>query len=148
MQSGGLKELLNMRPNVVGNDIFMSEEFFLDGGPGLTGDGLDTLAHEMGHVWQFQTQGPEYIHTALADQHNHGSDGVGTGEAYDWLHVADQGVSFNDMGPESQAELASFIGQIIHPNTGQLNGDKANDALRLIFGNDYWMTAETCVLSG
>ncbi len=47
------------------------------------------------------------------------------------------------MGPESQAELASFIGQIIHPRTGQLSGDRANKELRKIFGNDYWMTAKT-----
>lgn len=146
VQSGGVKELLNMRANVVGNDIFMSDDLFLEGGPGLTSKGLVTLGHEMGHIWQFQTQGPEYIHTALADQQNHGSAGVGSGEAYDWLHVADQGVSFSDMGPESQAELASFIGQIIHPRTGQLDGDRANNVLRLIFGNDYWMPAETWAL--
>ncbi|ASJ74847.1 hypothetical protein [Granulosicoccus antarcticus] len=146
VQSGGVKELLNMRANVVGNDIFMSEDDFADGGPGLTDAGLVTLGHEMGHIWQFQTQGPEYIHTALADQENHGSQGVGTGEAYDWLHVADQGVSFSDMGPERQAELASFIGQIIHKSTGQLNGDMANKELRKIFGNDYWMPAETWAL--
>jgi len=143
VQSGGIKESLNMRPNVVGNDIFMSEELFLDGGPGLTKDGLVILSHEMGHIWQFQNRGPEYIHTALADQHNHGSQGVGSGGAYDWLFIADQGVSFNNMGPESQAELASFIGQIIHPRTGQLNGDMANNELREIFGNEYWMSPET-----
>ncbi len=143
VQSGGLKELANFRANVVGNDVFLPEDLFEDGGPGLTEEGLETLGHEMGHVWQFQTQGPEYIHTALADQHNHGGSGVGSGEAYDWLHVADQGVSFSDMGPESQAELASFIGQIIDPNTGQLNGNMANAELQEIFGADYWMTPAT-----
>ena len=143
VQSGGLKQLLNMRANVVGNDIFMPEDLFLDGGPVLTSDGLETLGHEMGHIWQFQTQGPEYIHEALADQHNDGSSGVGSGEAYDWLAVADEGVSFNDMGPEAQAELASFIGQIIDPNTGQLNGNLANGELQKIFGANYWMPPAT-----
>lgn len=144
VQSGGVKEVLNLNAHVVGNDIFMPEDSFLNGGPGLTGSGLVLLSHEMGHIWQFQNEGPEYIHTALADQHNHGGDGVGSGEAYDWLHVADQGVSFSDMGPEAQAELAAFIGQALHPDTGRLDGDMMNTLLRRVLGDPtYWMSAAT-----
>ncbi len=144
VQSGGIRESLNFDANVVGNDIFMPKDSFLNGGPALTDEGLVLLSHEMGHIWQFQNQGPEYIHTALADQHNHGSDGVGSGEAYDWLHVADQGVSFSDMGPEAQAELAAFIGQALDPNTGRLDGDRVNDLLREVLDDStYWMTPRT-----
>ena len=101
------------------------------------------LIIKTGHIWQFQTQGPEYIHDALVDQHNDGSSGVGSGEAYDWLDVADEGVSFNNMGPEAEAELASFIGQIIDPNTRQLNGNLANGKLQKIFGANYRMPLAT-----
>ncbi|WP_157736218.1 hypothetical protein [Granulosicoccus antarcticus] len=129
VQSGGIKESLDMRANVVGNDIFMPESAFEADGVTLTEDGLETLGHEMGHIWQFQNRGPDYISSAILSQHSHGSEGVGTGEGYDWLAVADEGVHFNDMNPESQAELASFIGQSIDPITGEVSEDLLEKAI-------------------
>ena len=103
VQSGGIKEATGRTAHVVGNDIFMPEDSFQNGSPGLTQNRLELLSHEMGHVWQFQNQGPEYIHTALADQLNQGTDTqLGSGSTYDWLSVANRGVLFNDMGPESR----------------------------------------------
>ena len=128
IQSGGPKEWLNMRANVVGNDVFMPEsDFNADGS--LTPGGLVTLGHELGHVWQFQNRGPEYIGQAIYAQVSEGSRGVGSGEGYDWLAAANRGESFDDMNPESQAELASFIGQSLGAD-GEVDRALLQDVLR------------------
>ena len=115
IQSGGIKESLGFRANVVGNDVFMPEADFNPDGS-LTRDGLETLGHEFGHVWQYQNRGADYLSGAIYAQVTEGSSGVGTGGAYDWVAAAGRGERFDDMNPESQAELASFIGRSLGPD--------------------------------
>jgi len=137
IQSSGIKELLGslgLRAHVVGNDIFLPDNLFYSDGSGLTDYGLKTLGHEMGHVWQFQNRGPDYISGALVAQFSDGSGGVGTGEGYDWLAFADEGIRFNDMNEESQAELASFIGQSIDRGTGRVDVNRLNKVIAVALG--------------
>ena len=151
VQSGGLKESLNMRANVVGNDVFMPEDLFMEDGVTLTPEGLETLGHEVGHIWQFQNRGPDYISGALYAQNTQGAGSLGTGEAYDWLAVADEGVHFNDMNPESQAELASFIGQSINPLTGEVDEVLLETAIEDELGlpaGSYNISADTLAIVG
>ena len=51
IQRGGVESWVGMDPHVVGNDIYLP-----DGAFGANGEvvNLPLLAHEAGHVWQFQ----------------------------------------------------------------------------------------------
>jgi len=101
----------------------------------------------MGQVWQFQNRGADYISGALGAQLSEGDGGVGTGEAYDWLAVAEQGVRFNDMNEESQAELASFIGQSVDPTTGRVDETRLNEVIAEALGVDnYAISSETLAI--
>ena len=57
----------------------------------------DVLVHEMGHVWQFQHGGTDYMSEALWAQN--------FGEGYDFSKGIDEGKSFSELNPEQQAEL-------------------------------------------
>ena len=116
VQSGGLKQAVGFRANVVGNDVFLPESSFEADGTTLTAAGLETLGHEIAHVWQYQNRGADYLSGAIFAQVTEGATGVGTGGAYDWVAAAGRGERFDDMNPESQAELASYIGQSIGPD--------------------------------
>ncbi len=76
----------NDRPFVVGNTIYMKD--FRD---------LHTLVHEMGHVWQHQNSGIEYLSEALLEQRDRH-------EAYAWEKEV-PATAWEDLNPEMQAEL-------------------------------------------
>lgn len=59
----------------------------------------ETLAHELGHVWQHQHGGTDYMSEALWAQR--------FGDGYDWKKGLDAGKSFGQLNPEQQAELIS-----------------------------------------
>jgi hypothetical protein len=64
----------------------------------------DTLIHELGHVWQYQTSGLRYVSCALAGQIE-GSVGHGT---RNWTYGFDptrMGTHLSDYGPEQQAQI-------------------------------------------
>ena len=144
IRSGGIKESvgehLNLRSHVVGNDVFLTESNFNDDGS-LTDNGLVTLGHELGHVWQFQNLGPEYITEAIYAQVTEGDEGVGTGGAYDWVAAAERGERFEDMNPESQAELASFIGQAVN-DRGELDRANLEALIQRTIGDDSFVVSD------
>jgi hypothetical protein len=55
----------------------------------------------MGHVWQFQNGGTDYMREAL--------NGQWFGEEYDWEWGVRDGSSFGELNPEQQAELMKAI---------------------------------------
>jgi len=55
------------------------------------------LTHEMGHVWQFQNGGDDYMREALWGQY--------VGDGYDYEKGIKEGKSFSDLNPEQQADL-------------------------------------------
>ena len=57
----------------------------------------DLLVHEMGHVWQHQTGGTDYMSEALAGQY--------AGDGYDFEKGIQEGKSWSELNPEQQAEL-------------------------------------------
>ena len=57
------------------------------------------LAHELGHVWQHQHGGTDYMSEALWAQK--------FGDGYDWKKGIDQGKSFGQLNPEQQAQFVS-----------------------------------------
>jgi len=55
------------------------------------------LTHEMGHVWQFQNGGDDYMREALWGQY--------VGDGYDFEKGIKEGKSFSELNPEQQADL-------------------------------------------
>lgn len=108
------------RAFVLGNTIYMP--------PSSVGD-METLVHEMGHVWQHQNGGTDYLSEALWGQY--------VGDGYDFAKGIDEGKSFAELNPEQQAQLISTAwgsGFFSSPNNrfvyrGKDYTDFLNDAL-------------------
>ena len=103
IHTGGIKEGIGMDPHVVGNDVFLPEGSFGPDGQ-LHENGMDLLAHEVGHVWQFQNGGAGYLSSALfsyADDRD---------AAYDYVTALEELTPWDDLTPDQQAEFAMLIG--------------------------------------
>jgi hypothetical protein len=59
---------------------------------------IQTLVHEMGHVWQFQNGGPDYQSKSIAAQYV-------TKDAYQWESAALEEKPWESLNPEDQAQL-------------------------------------------
>lgn len=95
----------------IGNTICLVDEKFHDNTDSLTPEGLATLIHELGHVWQYQHGGATYAADALWAQ---AVAVVTTGDrndAYDWRRAVREGTDWKDWNAEQQAEAmeAYFI---------------------------------------
>ncbi len=130
IHTGGVKQRLGMRANVIGNDIFMpktnpqGEAIFNSDGT-MTPEGLELLGHEVAHVHQYQNDGTSYIGESLLGQINHTvfDKWIPTGapDPYDWRDDVIAGTEYEDLGPEQQAEVAEMIGIALSLNAGQTN---------------------------
>jgi hypothetical protein len=117
---------------IYGNSIDYSEVRIKEGGSGLlnagdrsrtTGNTIymdidssdprwnETLVHEMGHVWQFQNGGADYLSKALGSQ--------AIGAAYAWETAAKEEKPWESLNPEDQAELLAQIFRSDFVNTGK-----------------------------
>jgi hypothetical protein len=92
-----------MRAHVVGNTIYLPSNLARPDGR-LNAQGIATLAHEVGHVWQNQNGGADYLHRALGAQLWAWLNGSAP-QAYDWTLERARGDSFESMNPEAQADL-------------------------------------------
>jgi len=95
-------------PKTIGNTIHLKSDW---GGDQFKGDtmeltelGLQTLIHEMGHVWQYQNGGLAYIPESLWAQFKGAFAGKGRGDAYNWQSVHAAGLPWEKWNPEQQAE--------------------------------------------
>jgi hypothetical protein len=77
---------LNDRPFTHGNTIYMKDNTVTD----------ELLVHEMGHVWQHQNGGTDYMSEALMSQW--------WGDGYDWEKSV-PGTAWKDLQPEQQSEF-------------------------------------------
>jgi len=87
---GGL--LGSDRAMAVGNSIYLP--------PGTS---LQTIVHELAHVWQYQNGGNTYLSRALEAQL--AGDGEGHMRGYDWEVGLEKGKSWSQLSPEQQAHL-------------------------------------------
>jgi len=97
----------------VGNAIHMPESCRGPTGELTTGHegGLELLAHEIGHVWQFQHSGLVYIPDALLAQ----LAGKMVGhDAYEWQGLARSKVPFDEWNAEAQAEMGAAYNIALH----------------------------------
>ena len=111
------------RAFVLGDTIYLP--------PRSVGD-METLVHEMGHIWQGQNGGTDYLSEALWGQY--------LGDGYDFAKGIDEGKAFKDLNPEQQAQLISVAwgnGFFDSPDSrfvfrGTDYTDYLNDALRQV----------------
>ncbi len=92
----------------VGDTIYLPDSYF-DADGDLNTRGSRTLTHEMGHVWQFQNGGADYIHESLWAQAKATLDSGDRGGAYDWRQGMNEGKSFAELNPEQQASVIEEI---------------------------------------
>jgi hypothetical protein len=98
-----------MAPHTVGNTVYMPDDQFDKNGK-LTASGLETLGHEVGHVWQNQNGGGDYIGNALGAQAWAWITGGDRNGAYDWQAALADGESFESMNDEERAHVMEDIG--------------------------------------
>lgn len=97
------EDLTETECRTIGNSIGLSPDMFNANGT-LTGEGMQTLVHEMTHVWQYQHNGWSYMRKALVAQ---GAAQLMQGdrnEAYDWERLAKAGTPWEQWNPEAQAK--------------------------------------------
>jgi len=73
----------------------------------LSASGLLTLAHETGHVWQYQTGGLAYIPSSLIPQLVASMSGQSRNAAYDWRSAVRNRIDWSEWNAEQQAECIS-----------------------------------------
>jgi hypothetical protein len=90
-----------------GNTINLQEEHFRGDTMELSDAGLLVLAHEMGHVWQYQNGGLAYIPSSLIPQIVAGLSGRSRNLAYDWRSAIRNHIDWSEWNAEQQAECIS-----------------------------------------
>jgi hypothetical protein len=88
----------------IGNTIYMEDDEFQGSTSELTADGLNTLIHELGHVWQYQHGGLDYIPNALKAQLESTIVTGDRNDAYDWRRAVKNNREWKDWNAEQQAE--------------------------------------------
>ncbi len=95
--------------HTVGNTVYL-QSIYYDSNGKLTAAGLETLGHEVGHVWQNQNGGGDYIHNALFGQWWAKLTTGDIGNAYNWRKALSNGESFESMNDEERAHVMEDIG--------------------------------------
>ena len=90
-----------------GNTINLQDDHFRGDTMALSDAGLLVLAHEMGHVWQYQNGGLAYIPSSLIPQLVAAVTGGDRNAAYDWRSAARRGLPWHEWNAEQQAECIS-----------------------------------------
>jgi hypothetical protein len=90
-----------------GNTINLQDQHFRGDTMELSDRGLLTLAHEMGHVWQYQNGGLDYIPSSLIPRIVAGLSGQSRNVAYDWRSAARNHIDWSEWNAEQQAECIS-----------------------------------------
>lgn len=109
-----------------GNTINLQDEHFDGDTMNLSDAGRLVLAHEMGHVWQYQNGGLAYIPSSLIPQIVAGISGQSRNAAYDWRAAVANHLDWADWNAEQQAECISDY----------------NEALRRVQADNYGENAE------
>jgi outer membrane lipoprotein SlyB len=79
----------------------------------LTQRGLETLIHELGHVWQYQNGGLAYIPESLVAQ---AKGFLGSGDrdaAYEWREAHRAGLPWEKWNPEQQAQAIEDYNKLL-----------------------------------
>jgi hypothetical protein len=107
----------------LGNTIHMGDDEFEGDSMTLSASGMETLIHELGHVWQYQHKGWGYAPEALWAQYTAWRDTGSRDAAYDWRKLDADGVPWEQWNPEAQAEA-------VHDYNGAYRAVEAGTATR------------------
>ena len=93
----------------IGDTIYLADACF-DASGQLNDHGRATLDHEMGHVWQHQNGGDDYMHASLLAQASAFVTGGSRNGAYDWrTALGPPRRPFAELNPEQQASLIGAL---------------------------------------
>lgn len=87
----------------VGNVIHFPVESFYPDQDKLLPENLQTLSHELVHIWQYQNGGWAYAFESLAKQAAGFYSTGSRNTAYDWKTAVEWSIPWEDWGPEQQA---------------------------------------------
>jgi len=104
---GGVKGDKPPIARTVGNKICLTPSDFKEKSTDLMPTGLETLIHELGHVWQFQHGGIAYIPSALSAQHKASKQTGDRNAAYDWRQALKAHLPWEEWNAEQQAQAAT-----------------------------------------
>ncbi|MEY2521167.1 MAG: hypothetical protein QOF24_2926 [Verrucomicrobiota bacterium] len=92
-------------PKTIGDTIHLRSDWghFKGDTLDLTNEGMETLIHEMGHVWQYQNGGLAYIPESLWAQLKGAIKGGSRDAAYNWREAEKAGIPWEKWNPEQQA---------------------------------------------
>jgi len=111
-----------MAAHTVGNTIYLpASDFNPDGS--LTAQGLVTLSHEAGHVWQNQNGGPDYISDALGANLWAQISTGNRNNAYNWRAALANGETFETMNDEQRAQAMEDVGAALRDDGRITTGD-------------------------
>ena len=116
----------------LGNTVNMTADEFEPGTNTLTSAGLNTLVHEMTHVWQYQHHGWGYAPAALWAQFWAALTTGSRNGAYDWKTPATSGVPWDDWNPEAQAEGVERYNEALHAMKAGTPSQKDIDDLAIL----------------
>ncbi|MEP6871648.1 MAG: DUF4157 domain-containing protein [Anaerolineaceae bacterium] len=102
-------------PLTIGNTIHLKSSWghFKGDTMELTNTGLETLIHEMAHVWQYQNGGLAYIPLSLIAQFGAFVSGGDRNEAYNWREVHRAGRPWASWNPEQQASAVEDYNKLL-----------------------------------
>ena len=102
-------------PKTIANTIHLKSDWghFKGDTMELTPVGMETLIHEMGHVWQYQNGGLAYIPESLWAQLKAAASGKTRNAAYDWRAAHDAGLPWQKWNPEQQAEAIEDYNKLL-----------------------------------
>jgi hypothetical protein len=91
----------------IGNTINLQARHFKGDTMELSDEGELTLIHEMGHVWQYQNGGLDYIPSSLIPQAIAGIRGLSRNVVYNWREAIRSKIPWEGWNAEQQAECIS-----------------------------------------
>jgi len=102
-------------PKTLGNTIHLRSDWghFKEDTLDLTQRGLETLIHEMGHVWQYQNGGLAYIPDSLWAQLKGAVSGGSRNVVYNWREAVRTGTPWEEWNPEQQAEAIEDYNRLL-----------------------------------
>ena len=93
-------------PKVICNTVHLRSDWghFVGSSLSLTPEGVQTLVHELVHVWQYQNGGLAYISASLSAQLTAWMRTGSRGSAYRWREPLSAGLPWSAWNPEQQAQ--------------------------------------------